>query len=415
MVVLTHLILLGILVLLSAFFSGTEVALVSISNIKARNLVKEKKKGAQALLHLKENPEKMLTTILIGNNVVNVAAAALATYLATAYFGAVGVGLATGVMTFIILVFGEITPKSLASTHNEKVGLMVAGPIEGLEKILAPVVYLFNNISKAVGSVFGDKKKPLMTEGELKTMVEVGVEENILGKKDKEFIEGVLEFDDISVREVMTPAVKMFCLDADMKVKKALKKVNKTRYSRIPVFVEENRDKIIGIVHLKDMMRAMVKDDDTKLKNISRKPYFTSKETIISELFKKMQKKRKHMAIVVNEFGGVEGLVTLENLLEEIVGEIRDETDPTTQYVLQESNETFLVHGETEIDDLEDYLDATLPQEGDYMTVSGLMHYYLKDIPDKNSKVDIAGYTFEVIEVEGNKTTKIRVTALPPT
>ena len=384
MVVLTHLILLGILVLLSAFFSGTEVALVSISNIKARNLVKEKKKGAQALLHLKENPEKMLTTILIGNNVVNVAAAALATYLATAYFGAVGVGLATGVMTFIILVFGEITPKSLASTHNEKVGLMVAGPIEGLEKILAPVVYLFNNISKAVGSVFGDKKKPLMTEGELKTMVEVGVEENILGKKDKEFIEGVLEFDDISVREVMTPAVKMFCLDADMKVKKALKKVNKTRYSRIPVFVEENRDKIIGIVHLKDMMRAMVKDDDTKLKNISRKPYFTSKETIISELFKKMQKKRKHMAIVVNEFGGVEGLVTLENLLEEIVGEIRDETDPTTQYVLQESNETFLVHGETEIDDLEDYLDATLPQEGDYMTVSGLMHYYLKDIPDKN-------------------------------
>lgn len=413
MVSVTHLAALGFLIILSAFFSGTEVALVSVSNIKARNLLKEKKKGAAALMRLKENPERMLTTILIGNNIVNVAASAIATYLATIHFGYLGVGLATGVMTFIILVFGEITPKSLASTHNVQVALLVSDVIEALEKILSPLVALFTFISGVACAVFGEGRQPLMTEGELKMMVEVGVEENVLRKKDKEFIEGVLEFDDISVKEVMTPAVKMFGLDADMKVKKAIKKVNKTRYSRIPIYINENRDKIVGIVHLKDMMRAMEKDENTKLIEISRKPHFTSKETIIRELFKEMQKRHKHMAIVVNEFGGVEGLVTLENLLEEIVGEIRDESDPSTEFVVRVDNETFIVRGETEIDVIEDYLNTSLPQEGDYVTVSGLMHYTLKKIPEIGSSVSIAGYTFEILETEGNKPTKIKVTAAP--
>jgi putative hemolysin len=408
---LFELAVLAALIFFSGFFSGVEIALVSVNPLRVKYLVKHKKKGARSLQKLKANPERMLITVLIGNNIVNILASSYATYIAIQYFGFAGVGVSVASMTFLILIFGEIMPKTLAASHSEWVALHVAKAIRILQKLIYPLIIVFEHMSKYTGYWRKSAKRPLITEDEIKTMVEVGVEENVLDKDNRDLIEGVLEFDDIAVKEVMTPRVKMFILNASTGLDEAIQKINRTKYSRIPIFEGENREKIVGIVHIKDIMRATEKNmENLTLKDIAKKPFFTSKETIIDDLFGEMKRRHQHMAIVMNEFGGVEGLVTIENLLEEIFGEIRDENDSFPQHIMKINDNTLIAHGDTSIDLLDEELGVELPRESDYVTVNGLMHYMLKKIPEKGEAFRLDNITFHVDEVIDNNPSKIRIT-----
>lgn len=318
---------LAILIALSGFFSGVEVALVSVSRLKVKELAKRGRRGSSSLEKLKKNPSRMLTTILVGNNIVNIAASAIATYIATGYFGSAGVGIATGAMTFLILVFGEITPKTYASTHNIRLALAVAPAILNLERIINPLVVLFESMTRLLTGIYGGPDKPLLTEKELKNIIEVGYEERILDDKDREIIEGAIEFDDIPVERIMTPIKKVKYLNEDTPVTDAVKYTNKTRFSRFPVDNSADGLSFIGVVHLKDLLRNSGRDNHVNVGKIMRRPYYTSSETRINHLLKQMQARKQHMAIVKNPWGDVVGVVTLENILEEIVGEIVDETD----------------------------------------------------------------------------------------
>ena len=409
---LLEFVVLAVLIVLSGIFSGVEVSLLSVSHLKVRNLVKQRRRGALALHRLKENPERWLIAILIGNNVVNVAASALATYTATLYFGYIGVGLAAGVITLLILVFGEIVPKTLATVHGEHIALFVAGPLEVLLKLIYPLIVGFEAISSFIGSLVKRVRGPLITEEELMTMVEVGVEEKVIDKEEKELIERVLDFSDIRVKAIMTPKSRMLCLKGDLTVHDAVRRVNKTRFSRFPVYVGEDHDRDLGVVHIKDMLKVIDRGGDIKLRAIAKKPLFTSRESSIGELFREMKRRRQHMAIVVNEFGVTEGLVTLENLIEEIVGEIRDEAEIPPHGVAQVDARTFIAHGDTEIARIEEALKIRLPHFGGYVTLGGFLHHMLRRIPERGSSARIDNIIYTVEEVADNKPTKVRITVL---
>jgi len=322
------LLVLGVLIALSALFSAVELSLISVSQLRVRNLVKNKRWGARTLKRLKDAPERMLITVLIGNNLVNILASALATYVATLYFGYLGVGLAVGVISFLILVFGEILPKTLATARSEQIALLVARPIELMQRVMYPLIIGFELVSSMMGRMIGKKMTPLVTEDMLKTMIEVGVEEKVWAKEERDFIEGVLRFDDVRVESVMTPFSKMFCLDGELTVAQSLPIINKARFSRFPVYVGGDCGNIIGSVHIKDVIKAFEKDGGVRVKDLAKKVLYTPKEAILKAVFTEMLKRHQHIAIVRDGAGRVEGLVTLENLIEEIMGEIRDEAEP---------------------------------------------------------------------------------------
>ncbi|MBU2443638.1 MAG: hemolysin family protein, partial [Nanoarchaeota archaeon] len=278
--------LLIILLLLSAFFSGVEVALVSVSRLKLRTLIKQKKSGAIALEELKKDPRKMIITILIGNNIVNISASVLASVVAISLFGSTGAGIAIGVMTFLVLVIGEITPKAYATTHYENIALNVAKPILILSKILSPIVIFLEWIAHMLLKTFGGhkKKKLRLTEEELKMAFDMGFEDKTIDKDEKKLLKNVLKFDDIAAKEVMTPNKEMFCLNGDMKVKEAVPLVAGSLYSRIPLY-EKSINKIIGVVNIKDIFEAVNdKDHDLKLREIGVNPLFIQSNLMLDDI-----------------------------------------------------------------------------------------------------------------------------------
>lgn len=405
----TSLIILAVLLGLSALFSASETAFYSVSKIKVKDLVQQKRKGSLALTRLKDNQKRLLTTILIGNNLVNIGASALATVITTQSFGLKGVGIATGVMTLLILTFGEIIPKSLATINSEKIALLLARPIELLMYLLYPVILVMENIIKYTHKLLGvEKEMPLITEQEIKTMIRLGAEEKVIERKEKELLESVLEFNDITASEVLTPRIKMFCLSETLTLQESLPIIIKEGFSRIPLF-RSTKDKITGIVHVKDVIKGLQSKEALQLKDISQKPFFVSKETILSELFKEFQSKHMHMAIVVDEFGGTAGLVTLEDLLEEIVGEIMDEKDLSPTAIMRIDKNTIIVHGDTEIDKINNFLNVEIPIKKNYITISGFLHYLFKSIPKIGISKEYKDITFTVEEVVENKPFKIKI------
>lgn len=350
------------LLMLSGFFSGAETACMSVSRIQAQAMVKQKKKGAETLLKLKEQPRRLIITILIGNNIVNIGASALATVIASDYFGHAGAGIATGIMTFLVLVFGEITPKSYATVHNKKIALQIAGPIMFISKVLHPLVLFFEYMTTHIIRLFGSTKKTqIFSETELRTLVEVGVSEKILEKAEKEFIEGVLEFNDITVGKVMTPKNRMFCLKENISVDKAIKEINKREHSRVPVY-RGNKDNIIGFLYIKDLLKiTSEKKNRMKIKNVIRKPLYVSQTSVISDVFRKFQTRHIHLGIVINKKHEVKGIVTMEDVIEEIVGEILDETDISPELMKKINKKTIIVHGETEIEDINNFFNTGIP------------------------------------------------------
>lgn len=403
------------LVGLSAFFSGLEVALVSLERGQLRRLVNEKRSGSASLAKLKSNPKRMLVTILLGVNLVNIGAAAIATDVATGVFGSFGLGIATGVMTFILLVFGDITPKAYCYTHSEKISLRFARVLLAIQYVLYPLVIFLELVTKGMFMAVKVEDKPKkLSEAEVRAILDIGVEEKVLMKEEREMMKDVLEFHDTSVRAIMTPRNKMFTLSARLLIWDAIVQINNSGFSRIPI-TGDSMDNIVGIVHTRDMLKAVeTKTSYMMLKDVARKPLFVSKDMPISKLLKEFQGRHIQMAIVVDEFGSTEGLVTLEDVIEELVGEIADEKDVEDEHRLfrKTDKQTVVLNGDVEIDDLNEALNISLPKGTDYSTISGLLHENLKRIPKRGDKVTIGNVTVTVQEIDKNVPVRIVVKKL---
>jgi CBS domain containing-hemolysin-like protein len=403
---------LAVLIGLSGFFSGLEVALVGVRKSKVVQLINECKKGSKALHKLKMNPSWMMSSVNLGNNLVNVGASALATSVAIRMFGNDGLGIAVGVMTFLILVFGEITPKTYCNANSTKVALRYAPVLLVFSYVFYPVVKFFEIITRGVVKVTGSSyTPPPITEEDIKGVIDQGLAEKALEKEEMELVHGALNFDDTVIRSVMTPRTKMFTLNSKMLLFEALPLINQSTHSRIPIFGDTSDD-IVGFIHVRDVLKSVEKNNDKviTLEQIARKPVFASQEKMVSSLLKEMKGRKTHMAIVVDEHGGVEGLVTLEDLLEEIVGEIEDETDLTREKGYERiDQETIITNGDIEIDIINDIFQTKIPDGDDYASLNGLLHERLQDIPQEGDKIEIEELRIVVEKVSKNIPKKIRI------
>ena len=403
--------ILSALIGLSGFFSGLEVALVGIRKSKVIQLFNEKKKGSKALHKLKTNPSWMMSSVNLGNNLVNVGASALATSLAMRLFGNDGLGIAVGIMTFLILVFGEITPKTYCNANSTKIALRYAPVLLGFSYAFYPIVKFFEIITKGVVKLTGSSyTPPPITEEDIKGVIEQGMAEKALEKEEMELVHSALNFDDTVIRSVMTPRTKMFTLNSKMLLFEALPQINQSGHSRIPIFGDSS-DEIVGFIHAKDVLKELEQDNEgVSLKEIARNPVFASQEKMVSSLLKEMQGRKTHMAIVVDEHGGVEGLVTLEDLLEEIVGEIEDESDlPIKMKYERIDPDTILTNGDIEIDIINEIFNTKVPEGDDYASLNGLLHERLQDIPQEGDKIEVEGLRIIVEKVSKNIAQKIRI------
>jgi CBS domain containing-hemolysin-like protein len=395
---------------LSGYFSGLEVALVSVRPSKIEQLIKNKVKGASSLHKLKSNPSRMMSSVNLGNNLASIAATALATDIALKLFGDEGLAIAIGIMTFLILVFGEISPKTYCNANATKVAVRNSRILLAFSYALFPIVWLFEIITKGMMRLTGSSDiPPGLTEDEIKEVVDQGLKDKAIEKQESELVHGALNFDDIVIRSVMTPRPKMFMLRSKMMLFEALPEINKNGFSRIPVY-SENRDKIVGIVHVRDVLKRLEDEDKMiTLEQVMREPFFVSQEKKVSDLLKEMQGRKAHMAIVIDEFSGVEGCVTLEDLVEEIVGEIHDETDITKSNFQREGADTIITNGDIEIDEINEIFRTEIPQGDDYASLSGLLHEKLHDIPKEGDRIMIGPLRIVVERVLGNKPEKIRI------
>ena len=395
---------------LSGYFSGLEVALVSIRLSKIEQMVKDKVRGAVSLHKLKSNPSRMMSSVNLGNNLASIAATALATDLSLKLFGDDGLAIAIGIMTFLILIFGEITPKTYCNANAAKVAVKNSRILLIFSYALFPIVWIFEIITKGMIKLTGSSDMPPgLTEDEIKEIVKQGYKDKAIEKQESELVHGALNFDDIVIRSVMTPRTKMFKLNSKMMLFEALPEINKSGFSRIPVFAE-NTDQIVGIIHVRDVLKKLEGDEKIiSLEQIMREPVFVSQEKRVSDLLKEMQGRRTHMAIVLDEFGGVEGCVTLEDLLEEIVGEIQDETDTEKPSFQRDGQNAIVTDGDIEIDTINDIFKSNIPPGDDYSTLNGLLHEKLHDMPKEDDKIEIGSLRIIVEKVSKNKPEKIRI------
>ena len=395
---------------LSGYFSGLEVALVSVRLSKIEQLIKNKVKGASSLHKLKSNPSRMMSSVNLGNNLASIAATALATDITLKLFGDQGLAIVVGVMTFLILVFGEITPKTYCNANATKVAVRNSRILLAFSYAFFPIVWIFEMITKGMIKLTGSSDMPPgLTEDEIKEVVDQGLKDKAIEKQESELVHGALNFDDIVIRSVMTPRPKMFMLRSKMMLFEALPEINKNGFSRIPVYLE-NRDKIVGIVHVRDVLKHFEDEDRMiTLEQIMREPFFVSQEKKVSDLLKEMQGRKAHMAIVIDEFSGVEGCVTLEDLVEEIVGEIHDETDIEKPSFQREGNDSITTNGDIEIDEINKIFSTNIPHGDDYASLNGLLHEKLSDIPKEGDRVIINSLRIIVEKVLRNKPEKIRI------
>jgi len=353
--------LLVLLLALSGVFSGSETALVALSLARAEGLRKEGRHGAQALYQLKRDPSRMLITILIGNNVVNIAASAMATVIATERLGHLGPGIAVGVLTILILVFGEITPKSLATRYSERISLFIAPPMLGFMRLIFPLVWIFSQLTTWVQKKTGAARDPTVTESELISMVEHGEEEGTIEADERAMIERVFTFSDLEVEDVMTPRRQVFTLDRRRTIADVLPEVMAHGYSRVPLY-EEDPNEILAVVYLRDVFEAVVEGhQDQPLGSIGRKPLYAPVSQRIDELITLLRRRKQHLAVVVDEHGSMQGVATLEDLLEELVGEIYDESDEDREEYMEIEPGEIVVDGGAELRVVERYFGQDLP------------------------------------------------------
>ena len=393
-----QILLLCLLILLSGFFSSAETALFTIGKVKARHLAKQGSRVNRLIKKMKDDPHRLLSTILIGNNLVNVGASALATALTIKLVANHAVGITTGVMTLLILIFGEIFPKSIATRNNILIARLVIVPIYWLSILFHPLIVFLNFIPRLTASF---KSKSRLTEEELMTFVEVVKEEGEIKEEEKELIENIFEFDDTSVSEVMRPRADMFVIDIDEDVDVA--QILKSGFTRIPV-IKGDIDHVIGILNVKDLfIQHISANGDINIPQIITKPYFVPENKKLDSLFQAFQNRKQHMAIVVDEHGGISGLITLEDALEEIVGEIVDETDKAEPQIVKVKTGEWLVPGKSEIDEVNEKIPMAIPESKDYDTFSGYVLNTIERIPREKEQIAIGKFLVTVNAMEGNR------------
>jgi CBS domain containing-hemolysin-like protein len=398
-------------ILLSAFFSSTEVALISMTRAKVRTLVNENRVGSHALAALKESPEHLLITILIGNNIVNVAAASLATAIAIEMFGDVGVGIATGVVVLILLVFGEIGPKIYASRAPDSFALAVAPVILLLSKLFSPVIWLMERVTPKFG-IGRDSAEPAVTEEEIKEWIDVGKEEGTIQQEEQEMLYSVLEFGDTTAREIMTPRVNVVVLQDTIPFEEAIRIFNETGFSRIPIY-RGQIDNITGILNVKDVFSAMVSHrKDSTIRDVMYDPMFVPETKKIDELLKELRIHRVQMAIVIDEYSSFVGIVTVEDILEELVGDILDEFDKEEPGVQELAPGVHVVDGQMWVEEINETMGLSLPVSESYETVGGLVIDRLGHLPQHpGEKVEIDGgrITLVVMQMHGRRIVKVKI------
>jgi len=400
------------LIALSSFFSASETALTSISKIKLLSMVEEKVKNADKIQKLTSNPEKMLSTILIGNNIVNICASSLATSIAIFYSPNAGVGIATAVMTIVVLIFGEITPKSFATQHAEKLALAVVNFILFLQYLFTPVIVILNVVTGALLKLMGvDKKEkaPTVTEAELKTMVNVSHEEGVLEVEERRMINNVFNFGDAQASDVMTPRIKIIALDLESTYEDVMKVFREEKFSRLPVYTE-SIDKIVGVLHLKDII--FLNPAEFSVEKHMRKPFFISAQTDVAKLFEQMKEKSNPIAIVLDDYGGTAGLLTFEDLVEEIVGNIFDEYDETVVDIEETGENEYTVDGMTHLVRINETAGTAL--ESDTMdSISGYITEKLGRFPETGEEIEDENILFTVLETDKTRISKVKMTIRP--
>lgn len=401
-----QLVALIILVLLSAFFSSAETSLTTVNRVRLKTLADEGNKRAKTALEVLDKYGKMLSAILIGNNIVNLSASALATTLAIHIHFTVGI--ATAILTVVILIFGEIVPKNMAMINSEKMALLYASLISGFMKLLTPVIFVIDSLAKGIMKLFrvdGDKKTA-MTENELRTYVEVGHEDGVIESEEREMIYNVFDFGDAVAKDVMIPRIDMVTVDKEATYEEVMEVFKDCMYTRIPVF-EEDKDNIIGLINIKDFI--LVEDKEHfRISDILRQAYYTYEFKKTADLLVEMRQKCFNVAFVLNEYGGTAGMITLEDLLEEIVGEIRDEYDSDEEQLIQKMQDrTYLVEGSMKLSDINDELGTDLKSE-DYDSIGGLIIEHLDRVPEDGAQiVTDQGIRLQVQGVSQNRILKV--------
>ena len=404
----TQITILFVLLLFSGLFSGIETALMSLNMIKVKALLKQKKNGAEALYRIKQNPHKLIITILIGNNAVNIGAAALATVIFTNAFGSSGVGIATGVMTFLILVFGEITPKTYASQNSENISLFVARPIEILALVLSPLVIFFELISRGMTKILGSKVQKELSEEELQTIVTMGVKEGILDREAGKMIHNLLEFEGTKVTRVMTTRDSIHMINGKLKLKDVMNYVIKSHYSVYPIYMD-NKNKIIGVLDVDDILKYVKQNRlNVKVKALARDVFFVPESKEIDDLLSEFEGKHVPMAIVVDEYGAVSGLVTVEDILEEIVGDIFDKSKRSGVFIKKIGGNAVRASGRATVEEINKIMHLGLKRKY-FETIAGFIEDKFKKIPKKGEKLKLKNVTIEIEKVTRQRIEMVKI------
>ena len=384
---IAQIICLIVLLLLSSFFSSAETALTTVNKIRMRTLSEAGNKKADRVLRVTDDSAKMLSAILIGNNLVNLSASSMATTLAVEFWGSYGAGIATGILTLLILIFGEVSPKTMATIQADKLSLRIAIIIEFLMKILTPVIFIVNKLSMGFLFLLGvkpDAYQNSMTEEELRTIVDVGQESGVIEDEERDMIHNLFDFGDAEAKEVMVPRIDMTYVDINATYNEVIQIFREDKFTRLPV-CEESSDKVIGIINIKDLLLLSQEAiENFSISKLMYEPYFTFEHKNTADLFVEMKKSSISLAIVLDEYGTTAGLITLEDLLEEIVGEIRDEYDTDeVDDITKISDREYLVLGSANLEDVSDELGLNL-QSDDYDTVGGYCLEQLDHLPERN-------------------------------
>lgn len=399
-----------VLIILSGFFSSAETAFTTVNRVKMRTLEEEGNKRAAKVNKILENYSKMLSTILIGNNIVNLSASALATTLAMQIHLAVGI--ATGILTVVVLLCGEIVPKTWAMTSSAKLSLAYCGVIFFLMQLLTPIIFIIDKLANGVLRLMHiDPKQKIttMTEAELRTYVDVSHEDGVIESEEREMIYNVFDFSDARAKDIMIPRINMVTVDVQDSYSQVLSVFRESMYTRLPVY-EDDKDNIIGLINIKDFILTE-SEENFKVRNILRDAHYTYEFKRVSDLLIEIREKTTNVTFVLNEYGATVGMITLEDLLEEIVGEIRDEYDADEEELIKKvGDRSYLVEGSLKLDDINDELDTQLESE-DYDSISGIIIECLDRLPDDNEEVVLEnGIRLKVQGIDQNRILKVLIT-----
>ncbi|SRR5581483_1451950 len=411
--ILTEALIFAVLVAVSAFMSGSETALIGFSRLRRRQLVEEGHPRVGAVERLMSNTERFLITVLLLNTVVNIGAAAIVTSFAEEVFDNYVVAISTGLVTFVMLTFGEIIPKAFAANHTEKWGLRVAPVFLALQKILFPFVWVYERLMHKLLRMGGrdpHARATFRSEEEIKTLISVGTEEGVLEEKEEDMLHSVIEFGETTAREIMVPRIDMTAVPADATVDHIKAFVLDSGFSRIPVY-QGTVDNVVGILYVKDLLLHLIekKPGSVPMRDLMREAYFVPESKKLDDLLAEMREKRMHMAVVIEEFGGTAGLVTLEDIVEEVVGDIFDEYDLRTDPIRKLDELTAVVDAKTHVADVNDALDIVIPEEEGYDTVAGYIYHELGRLGKEGEVVHGPGFDIVIEKVTNRRILRVRV------